>query len=528
MQTGLLSQTYSVNSNQIVLTPVQPFKPGELVQVSATTRTLNMSGQEPISPTVWQFRVAVEGGSGVFTDSGQSLGGSISRGGDLGDLDGDGDLDAFVVNRNQGNRVWLNNGGFQGGTPGTFNDSGQSLGSANSVRVALGDVDGDGDLDAFVANRENQANKVWLNNGGRQGGPPGVFSENGQNLGSSYSSDVALGDVDGDGDLDAYVVNYLSNQANKVWINNGSGFFIDSGQNLGNSNSIELSLGDVDGDGDLDAYVVNYGDDKVWLNNGGVQGGTMGIFSDSGQNLESSDSLTVALGDVDSDGDLDAFISSVDLATNRVWLNNGGVQGGTPGTFNDSGQSLGNMLSHDVVLGDVDGDGDLDAFTVAVPNQSNKVWLNNGGYQGGVPGVFSDSGQNLGSSESVDAALGDVDGDGDLDAFVVNYGYPTGQANKVWLNESLKRVYLPIMFKPGLTTLYIQTINTGDTTIRIYDLSNTQLLSCTVGNNAKKLCGTFPSIGSYKITAQTTRCGLRTKIFYDATGGTVTRIVECD
>jgi hypothetical protein len=45
----------------------------------------------------------------------------------LGDLDSDGDLDAFVANDNQGNRVWTNDGS------GTFSDSGQSLGSSAST-----------------------------------------------------------------------------------------------------------------------------------------------------------------------------------------------------------------------------------------------------------------------------------------------------------------------------------------------------------------------------------------------------------
>jgi hypothetical protein len=65
-------------------------------------------------------------------------------------------LDAFVTNYVVGNRVWVNDG------TGTYSSSGQSLGSSNSVGVALGDVDGDGDLDAFVANYD-EANKVWLN-----------------------------------------------------------------------------------------------------------------------------------------------------------------------------------------------------------------------------------------------------------------------------------------------------------------------------------------------------------------------------
>jgi hypothetical protein len=59
---------------------------------------LNLRGQGPISPTVWQFRAAVSGGSGVFTDSGQSFPLSDTIALVLGDVDQDCDLDAFVSN----------------------------------------------------------------------------------------------------------------------------------------------------------------------------------------------------------------------------------------------------------------------------------------------------------------------------------------------------------------------------------------------------------------------------------------------
>jgi len=157
MQTGLLTETYGVSGGTISLTPPRAFKPGELVQASATTTTLNLSGQGPTTPTVWQFWTAVTGGSGVFTDSGQRLGNADSLDVVLGDVDGDGDIDAVVANSDQANQVWRNDG------TGVFTDSGQRLGSSNTYAVALGDLDGDGDLDAFFA--RVGPDQVWRNDG---------------------------------------------------------------------------------------------------------------------------------------------------------------------------------------------------------------------------------------------------------------------------------------------------------------------------------------------------------------------------
>ncbi len=393
--------------SDIVFDPTGDFHPGELVETSLTTDIV-VGGMSLASPYVWQFRTAVESGSGHFVDSGQSLGSSGSETVVFGDLDGDGDLDAFVANhRDHANKVWLNDGS------GNFSETGQNLGSADSVGLALGDLDGDGDLDAFVGNGWNDASKVWLNDGLAN------FSNSGQNLtrpGLQNDDVVALGDLDGDGDLDAFVGNQVTDI---VWLNDGTGTFTDSNQNLDGSNTAGVALGDVDGDGDLDAFVANLsGVNQVWLNNGT---GDLTLT----QNLGDSGSHSVTLGDVDGDGDLDAFVANRGQA-NTVWLNNGGIQGGTLGNFSDSGQSLGSARSEDVALGDVDGDGDLDAF-VANLSGPNIVWLNNGA------GVFNDSGQSLGSSsDSGGVAMGDVDGDGDLDAFIGNW---PDQANKVWLNQ---------------------------------------------------------------------------------------------
>ena len=138
------------------------------------------------------------------------------------------------------------------------------------------------------------------------------FTNSGQTLGTSNSWSVALGDLEGDGDLDAMVGNY--GQPNTVWTNDGTGTFTNSGQALGNSDSYSVALGDLDGDGDLDAMVANYGSNTVWTNDG------TGTFTNSGQALGNGDSYSVALGDLDGDGDLDAMVANYDQP-NTVWTN---------------------------------------------------------------------------------------------------------------------------------------------------------------------------------------------------------------
>ncbi len=78
-----------------------------------------------------------------------------------------------------------------------------SFGAGDSYGVALGDLDGDGDLDALVANSIGEAETVWRNDG------TGSFSAHPTtpSFGAGISEDVALGDLDGDGDLDAVVAN---------------------------------------------------------------------------------------------------------------------------------------------------------------------------------------------------------------------------------------------------------------------------------------------------------------------------------
>ena len=437
MQTGLLTETFEVNGGMISIMPKQSFKPGELVQVSATTGTLNLSGQGPISPTVWQFRAASSGGYGHFVRSTQSFPISDTAAMTLGDVNGDSAVDALVINwLNEPNQIWLNDGAGQ------FSLQPEGLGNIVGLSTELGDLDSDGDLDAAMTDIFLGRNEIWFNDG------DGTFTQSSQIITDTDILDLALGDVDGDGDLDIFFGRYpsLSDGSNQVWLNDGHGVFTNSNQSLGDSYTYEVALGDLDGDADLDAFTANGGalfDDQpnqVWLNDG------TGVFTAPYPGLGAAGSTGVALGDFNNDGDLDAFIINSSTQPNEIWFNTGQV------AFIDSGQRLGHGDSWAVDLGDLDGDGDLDAFvgntdlalTGAVA--ANRVWINDG------HGNFSGTPQSLGQGSSAAVALSDLDGDGDLDAFISNVdpnvvnASGQGAANAVWFNVQ-PVYYVPLIYK---------------------------------------------------------------------------------
>ncbi|RMD78987.1 MAG: hypothetical protein D6809_04675, partial [Gammaproteobacteria bacterium] len=67
---------------------------------------------------------------------------------------------------------------------------------------------------------------------------------------------AALGDLDGDGDLDLLLPDYSGDS--RVYLNDGSGQLTDSGQRLAGTYENDALLGDLDGDGDLDGILVGY------------------------------------------------------------------------------------------------------------------------------------------------------------------------------------------------------------------------------------------------------------------------------
>ena len=363
---------------------------------------------------------------------------------DVADLDGDGDMDVVIHNvRTEseftafgGPSLWINQGGGQF-VARRLGDDQWGTGQGGGWASAAGDVDLDGGVDLVVFDGVRLS--VLLNPGEQ----PGEFGRARMlnNLGGDgqYGS-IALGDLNDDSRVDGIIAGCCGRQftlapegglpnVSWVWIN-----ALDANDNLTSHASVlsaldslpvrAIALGDLDGDNDLDlfaAVIVPSQDrntdpsDRVLFNDGS------GNFTDSGQRLGETDSTAVALGDLDGDGDLDALVGTGREA--MVWINQGRGQGGQEGAFALVGQKISGNQIRAVFLSDLDGDGDQDALLAGI--RQGDIWWNDG------LGTFTRSDQRFRYSKRDGLAVGDFNGDGMPDIFVAEYY----KDYRVWFNQ---------------------------------------------------------------------------------------------
>ncbi len=250
--------------------------------------------------------------------------GAVGTGVAIGDYDGDGHPDIFVVNKTESCRLFRNLGNWK------FEDVTEKAGVGDKNDSAgiwkqgatFADVNNDGLLDIYVC-RLNAPNLLYINQG------DGTFKEEAAARGLAVNDGsvmAAFCDYDRDGWLDVFVqtnwaetADHRHDQRNYLFHNNGDGTFSDVSEKAGISGKAQghsATWWDYDGDGWPDLYVANdfTPADKLYHNN---HDGTFTNTIDSVVPHTPFSSMGSDLGDVNNDGLMDFFVADMAATTHQ-------------------------------------------------------------------------------------------------------------------------------------------------------------------------------------------------------------------
>jgi hypothetical protein len=313
-----------------------------------------------------------------------------------------------------------------------------SLAQRAAGGVAAGDYDGDGRTDLYVVGGDAGRNLLYRNRG------DGTFDEVGQQAGVALAGLSGSGplffDADGDGWLDLFV-GAVGGGRVALFHNRGDGTFDDVTEASGlatapaPANTLSATAGDYDGDGRLDLFLSHWqdpaGECHLWRNLDGTRFACADPDAGLGGLVSTvvDETFTANFADIDGDGDVDLLVTA-DFGHSSVWRNVGGgrFQAATTPVISDE-NGMGSAV------GDYDGDGDLDWFVSSVFDGDGTTegdWGTSGNrlYRNRGDGTFDDVTDAAGVRDANwgwGSSFCDFDQDGRLDLIVVN-GWPQGSA----------------------------------------------------------------------------------------------------
>ncbi|NDV60967.1 hypothetical protein G0Q06_00725 [Puniceicoccales bacterium CK1056] len=394
------------------------FSAMQFTDVTTEANILHTHAYEPIES------IALE-------DYAQISGGAVAE-----DFNGDGWIDLYVLQGGDSpNLLYINQ------KDGTFSDEASARGAGLTgpyMGACAADYDADGDIDIFISGAE-PPHSLLINDG------TGSFTVDQQQIDQPLATvtSPSWGDIDNDGLLELSLGSWRFSRTPipedflQIYRNVGDGQ-LEPYITLRNDWDYIPRFLDIDNDRLQDLLLVADFGSTRWFRNFGN-----GIFLQAGTS-DIENGMGSAVGDIDNDGDLDVFMTSIRLfdSAQEVWLTTGNrllLNNGTGG-FTDITEESGvrdGGWGWGAEMADFDNDGDLDIFHV------NGWGLNN------PPGTFNQLGttpsrlfENTGdnvfeeiaelSGDAADTGQGrcaiafDYDNDGDMDIFIANNSIPVG------------------------------------------------------------------------------------------------------
>lgn len=353
-----------------------------------------------------------------------------------------------------------------------------------TTRTVMGDFDGDGDQDYIAGNTGATEQLDFYKNDGT-----GTFTWNSMFGLSNNMVDMVTGDINSDGYLDVIELISSGSSSVRVYLNSGTGSFRSVGAPTLTVGGTIMALLDADNDADLDLIFAKAGAmvGALFVNNG------HGVFTEVASTLPLSLSA-IGVADFNSDGYLDVVFSSTTSVLGQVFRNSGtgafvqisslsspvnanffapaDIDGdgdidllvaGNPGTaysyFNSGSGSftLGTTygavtLTNSISTGDLENDGDIDFILSGCDVGSSggaEIFTNNG------VGVYVSTGAPTEGTDCINrSAIGDIDGDGDLDYMRANQDYVgTGRVNRHYKSDQAATTANTVPTAPTLASL---------------------------------------------------------------------------